>query len=144
MHFTLIDRILERSADHAVATKAVTNAEEYLLDHFPGFPILPGVMMLEAMTQAARAVLEPDPTHATGMPWVLGTVRALKYGRMVRPGDTLLVRVDVAKREPDGSVEFRASGHVRGPDGVLDESAAACAGKITLRRARLSLPNAMR
>ena len=56
MHFCLVDRILERSDDRIVTIKLVSNAEEYLRDHFPGFPVLPGVMMLEAMVQAGRAL----------------------------------------------------------------------------------------
>ena len=48
MHFTLIDRVLERTDDRLVAIKLVSAAEEYLQDHFPTFPVLPGVLMIEA------------------------------------------------------------------------------------------------
>ena len=49
MKFNLVDQVLEKSKDHIVTVKQVSQAEEYLADHFPTFPILPGVMMLEAM-----------------------------------------------------------------------------------------------
>ena len=53
MRFTLIDRIVElEQGARITAVKSVSLAEEYLRDHFPRFPVLPGVMMLEAMTQA--------------------------------------------------------------------------------------------
>ena len=72
MQFTLIDNVLEQSQDRIRAVKQVSAAEEYLADHFPGFPILPGVMMIEVLVQAARAVacLPPMPGRGatvTGM-----------------------------------------------------------------------------
>ena len=58
MHFRLIDRVIERQASRLVAVKQVSLSEEYLQDHFPTFPVLPGVLMLEAMTQAARELAD--------------------------------------------------------------------------------------
>src|SRR4051812_18814442 len=60
MRFELIDRVLERGPGRLVAMKNVTSAEEYLGDHFPGFPVLPGVMMLEALVQAGRLLAENE------------------------------------------------------------------------------------
>jgi 3-hydroxyacyl-[acyl-carrier-protein] dehydratase len=101
MHFRLVDRFLSLSDTSAVAVKNVTAAEEYLQDHFPGFPVLPGVFMIEALTQAARAVLEKR-----GMPrMVLGEVKALRYGSFVRPGEALKVEVTLDKVREDGSVD---------------------------------------
>ena len=54
MRFTLLDRIVEVEPGKSItAVKAVSLSEEYLADHFPRFPVLPGVFMLEAMTQAS-------------------------------------------------------------------------------------------
>ena len=53
MKFNLIDKIQRLEPNRIVASKSVSLAEEYLADHFPKFPVLPGVMMLEALTQAA-------------------------------------------------------------------------------------------
>jgi len=58
MHFDLVDRVLELAPDRIVTLKQVSAAEEYLQDHFPSFPVLPGVMMLEALVQAARRLAE--------------------------------------------------------------------------------------
>ena len=53
MRFDLLDRIIElQPGVRITAVKCLTMAEEYLADHFPNFPVMPGVLMLEAMTQA--------------------------------------------------------------------------------------------
>jgi 3-hydroxyacyl-[acyl-carrier-protein] dehydratase len=125
MRFQLVDSILERSADRIVTLKAVTAAEEYLADHFPSFPVLPGVMMLEAMVQAAR-LLSADPAAPR---LVLAEVRNLRYGNMVRPGQTLRVTVERTAAE-GGSSTYKGLGeiHGAGPDSPL-----AVSGRFTLR-----------
>ena len=139
VHFTLIDAVLERSDEHLVACKEVSAAEEYLQDHFPTFPVLPGVLMLEAMVQAARELVQPRASLAPGdLPMVLGGVRALKYGCFVKPGQTLQVRVELLKRLDDGSVEFKGAGVCLDPTaepGV--EPPTAVSGRFTLRQVRL-------
>ena len=52
MKFNLLDDILEQSSDRIVALKRVDPADDYLADHFPTFPVLPGVLMVETMVQA--------------------------------------------------------------------------------------------
>ena len=93
MRFELIDQVLEHAPDRVVAIKNVTLAEEYLADHFPGFPVLPGVLMLEALVQAARHLLTASDgdagdgdgaTAAGNEPLVLAQVRNVRYGNMVR------------------------------------------------------------
>ena len=110
MRFQLVDRVVERSADRLVSVKAVTAAEEYLGDHFPGFPVLPGVMMLEALVQAARELVTDG--GETG-PLVVGDVRNVKYGNMVRPGQTLQVEVTLRGRDEAG-FDFQGTGTVEG------------------------------
>ncbi|MHC4383289.1 MAG: hotdog family protein [Planctomycetota bacterium] len=70
MKFNLLDTILDQSPDRIVAIKHVSLAEEYLADHFPTFPVLPGVMMVETMVQAARRMLA-DSAASCGRerPW---------------------------------------------------------------------------
>ncbi|MEL6329314.1 MAG: 3-hydroxyacyl-ACP dehydratase FabZ family protein [Planctomycetota bacterium] len=129
MKFELIDRVIEAEADRLVAIKAVTIAEEYLQDHFPSFPVLPGVFMLEAMVQAARAQLERS--HAAGEPVVLGAVRGLKYGRFVTPGSTVRIEVERLKTE-DGVAHFKGSVTLVG------EEATAASGRFELRPVRIA------
>jgi 3-hydroxyacyl-[acyl-carrier-protein] dehydratase len=133
MHFSLVDRVLERTPERVVTIKHVSNAEEYLLDHFPGFPVLPGVMMIESIIQAARVLLG-DPRL------VLGGVRALKYGSFVRPGDSLRVEVELGKSNPDGSFDVRAEGFVVTPARGATSDASpttAVSGKLMLRPIRV-------
>ncbi len=133
MHFDLVDKVLEQTAERIVALKHVSNAEEYLQDHFPGYPVLPGVLMLEAMVQAARKLAGPAE-----VPLVLGQVRALKYGAFVRPGHSLRVEVDLHKRQPDGSVEFKGEAILVEPPGAqrAETPRAAVSGRFTLRPLR--------
>jgi 3-hydroxyacyl-[acyl-carrier-protein] dehydratase len=133
MHFKLVDQFLELTDTSAVAIKNVTAAEEYLQDHFPGFPVLPGVFMVEALTQAARAVLEKR-----GMPrMVLGEVKALRYGSFVRPGETLKVEVTLDKAKEDGTFVFKAQGTVlKGIAGQSMVAETAVSGRLILRALR--------
>ncbi|MHC4428935.1 MAG: hotdog family protein [Planctomycetota bacterium] len=131
MKFKLLDTILDQSADRIVAIKHVSLAEEYLADHFPTFPVLPGVMMVETMVQAARQMLADrgDPRL------VLGEVRALKFGSFVRPGEALEVEVTVSKALDDGAFLCRGSGRVRRHiTGGRDETAVS--GRFTMRPIR--------
>ena len=106
MRFELIDQVLEHTPDRLVATKNVTTAEEYLADHFPGFAVLPGVLMLEALVQAGRRLLADR-----GGPLVLGQVRNMRYGNMVRPGQCLKVEVSI-RNERDDQFELTGMGKV--------------------------------
>lgn len=131
MKFQLIDAIVEQSAERIVAVKQVSAAEEYLADHFPSFPILPGVLMVEAMVQAARAMLPASPRL------VLGEVKALKYGQMVRPGEALEVEVTLHKRLEDGSYACKGSGTVRRyASQVTSQPETAVNGRFTMRPIR--------
>lgn len=131
MHFTLIDRVLERTETTLIAIKHVSSAEEYLQDHFPGFPVLPGVMMLEAMTQASRALI--DEQNDAEVPWVLCQAKALKYGAFVRPGATIRITINLHKHNDDGSVDFKGDVRLIEPDSNPDEFPVACSGRLTLR-----------
>ena len=112
MRFTLIDRVIEQNNVTIKTVKAVTSAEEYLGDHFPGFPVLPGVMMLESLVQAGRA-LAKGLADGPRLPLVVSEVPNIKYGNMVRPGQTLEVTVDL-KGQKDKQYEFTGVGMVDG------------------------------
>jgi 3-hydroxyacyl-[acyl-carrier-protein] dehydratase len=134
MRFKLLDTILDQSSDRIVAIKQVSLAEEYLADHFPTFPVLPGVLMVETMVQAARQMLADrgDPRL------VLGEVRALKFGSFVRPGEALEVEVTVSKTLEDGAFLCRGSGRVRRHwAGSRDETAVS--GRFTMRPIRSAM-----
>ena len=107
MRFDLIDQVLQRQEQHIVAIKNVTAAEEYLADHFPSFPVLPGVVMLETLVQAARHLLDQP------RPLVVAQVRNVRYGNMVRPGQSLQVEVSIRSSDETGW-EMQGVGKVEG------------------------------
>src|SRR5688572_29308564 len=114
--FNLIDKIEHLSDERIVGVKYVSLAEEYLADHFPTFPVLPGVMMLEAITQAAAWLLHSRTGFAKSIA-VLKEARNVKYGTFVAPGQVLRVEVDFAK-PTDAGASFKAAGYT-GADNAL-------------------------
>jgi len=110
VRFNLIDKIEQISDERIVAVKYVSLAEEYLADHFPSFPVLPGVLMLEALTQAAAWLLHRRSNFAKSIA-VLKEARNVKYGNFVAPGNALRVEVDFFKGTDTGAV-FKAAGIV--------------------------------
>ena len=110
MKFNLIDKIEQLSDDRIVAMKNVSLAEEYLADHFPTFPVLPGVMMLEAMVQSASWLLHHRSSFGKSMT-VLKEARNVKYGRFCAPGNHLRVEVEFLKPTESGAT-FKAAGSV--------------------------------
>jgi 3-hydroxyacyl-[acyl-carrier-protein] dehydratase len=95
MRFVLIDRITEvKTGQSLVAVKNLSLAEEYLADHFPGFPVMPGVLMLEALTQAGAWLIRDleDFAHSIVL---LKQAKTIKYGSFVEPGRQLQLRVEL-------------------------------------------------
>jgi len=111
MRFTLIDHILEiESGKRIEAVKSPTLSEEYLGDHFPRFPVMPGVLMLEAMTQASAWLVRYTDDFSHPMV-VLQEARNVKYTGLVVPGDSLMITAELQKREDD-CTWFKAKGVV--------------------------------
>jgi 3-hydroxyacyl-[acyl-carrier-protein] dehydratase len=114
--FDLIDKIDALDDTRILARKSVSKAEEYLADHFPTFPVLPGVMMIEALTQAAAWLLHHRTGFAKTMA-VLKEARNVRYGQFVAPGHTLQVEVEHLKDTPTGAT-FKCTGTVDGQQSV--------------------------
>ena len=111
MRFTLLDRVLAIEPGKSItAIKAVSLSEEYLADHFPRFPVLPGVMMLEAMTQAAAWTIRLGEDFAHSIV-VLREARNVKYGDFVQPGRTLTVTAEVLSHDATHT-KVKATGSV--------------------------------
>lgn len=113
--------------------KQVSNAEEYLQDHFPTFPVLPGVMMLECMVQAARRLLASQGHDRC----VLGAVRALKYGRFVKPGDALRIEVVLNKPLDGGAFDLKGEGRLISAGSTSTDLPVAVSGRLTMRPIRV-------
>src|SRR5690242_19592445 len=128
MRFVLIDRIVEvQTGESLVAVKNLSLAEEYLSDHFPGFPVMPGVLMLEALTQAGAWLIRDMEDFAHSI-IVLKQAKTIKYGSFVEPGRQLELRVNLVSHDARDA-SFKAVGMIDGQEMVK--------GRITLTRYNL-------
>lgn len=108
--FLLIDRVVEfEPAKRLVAIKNVTINEPFFQGHFPGHPIMPGVLVIEAMAQAGAIIMMHGlPDRETKLAVFTGIERA-KFRRPVAPGDQLRIEVDVlAFKTRVGRMESKA------------------------------------
>jgi len=108
--FLLIDRIVEfEPTKRLVAIKNVTINEPFFQGHFPGHPIMPGVLVVEAMAQAGGIIImreTPDRDHKLV---VFTGIERAKFRRPVTPGDQLRIEVDVLSFRPRaGRIEGKA------------------------------------
>jgi 3-hydroxyacyl-[acyl-carrier-protein] dehydratase len=115
MKFILVDRIIAlEPPKRIVAAKSLSLAEEYLADHFPTFPVLPGVLMLEAMVQSAAWLVRVTQGFSHSI-IVLEEAKNISYKSFVPPGRTLVVTAE-AVEIGDGSSEFKAFGRCEDED----------------------------
>ena len=97
MRFHLIDRILELEPGKRIRmVKNLTLAEEYLADHFPTFPVMPGVLMLQTLVEGAAWLMRAteDFKHSV---IVLRDARNVKYGNFMQPGNSMTITVEAAE-----------------------------------------------
>src|SRR5260370_36783064 len=95
----LVDRILELEAERIVGIKNVTGNEPFFSGHFPDFPVMPGVLIVEAMAQTAGGlVLKSIPDRASKLV-LLVSIEYAKFRRPVGPGDQLCVALQMSKRK---------------------------------------------
>jgi 3-hydroxyacyl-[acyl-carrier-protein] dehydratase len=95
----LVDRIEELEAERIVGIKNVTINEPFFNGHFPDFPVMPGVLIVEAMAQVAGVlVLNQMPDRANKLV-LLAAVEEAKFRKPVRPGDQLRIEMKVGKRK---------------------------------------------
>lgn len=111
MRFHLIDRIDRcEPGKSLVAAKFLALGEEYLADHFPQFPVMPGVLMLQSCVEAA-AWLWRATTDYQHPVIVLRELKSAKYGTFMQPGRRMDVTVDLTKVDAAaGTAAFRAEG----------------------------------
>jgi 3-hydroxyacyl-[acyl-carrier-protein] dehydratase len=97
--FLLVDAILELEPERIVGIKNVTANEPWSLGHFPDFPVMPGVLIIEAMAQVAGVlVLKQMPDRKSKLV-LLASVEEAKFRRPVRPGDQLRIEMKVGKKK---------------------------------------------
>jgi beta-hydroxyacyl-ACP dehydratase FabZ len=113
--FLLVDRIVELEAERIVGIKNVTVNEPFFAGHFPDFPVMPGVLIVEAMAQTAGVlVLRSIPERDSKIVFLV-SVDAARFRKPVVPGDQLRIEMNMLRRK--GSVA-KMSGRVT-VDGVL-------------------------
>jgi 3-hydroxyacyl-[acyl-carrier-protein] dehydratase len=132
MRFNLVDRILEVQAGRRIRiVKHLTLGEEYLADHFPGFPVMPGVLMLQTLVEASSWLLRitEDFRHSV---IALREARNVKYGTFMEPGRSMLVTaelLDLADSEDPNAAIFKGKGECEGASTV--------SARVTLTRYNL-------
>jgi 3-hydroxyacyl-[acyl-carrier-protein] dehydratase len=129
MRFSLIDRIVELTPGKRItAVKALSLAEEYLDDHFPLFPVMPGVLMLESLTQAGAWLVRVSENFEHPVV-LLKEARGVRYADFVEPGETLTVTAEVID-QTERETRLKATGTVDGEVAV--------AARLTLERFSLA------
>lgn len=129
MRFLLIDQITHWEVGQSLtAVKKLTGDEDYLQDHFPNFPVMPGVLMLEAMYQAAAWLVRKSEDFANSIV-VLTEARNVKYQDFVEPGQILTVTAEILKQD-ERTTTAKAAGTVDGNVAV--------SGRLILERSCLT------
>jgi 3-hydroxyacyl-[acyl-carrier-protein] dehydratase len=95
--FLLVDRIVEIDPPHrAVGIKQVTANEPHFEGHFPSYPVMPGVLIVEAMAQVGGVAVLASPDYAGKLALFAG-IDKVRFKRQVKPGDTLRIEVELAQ-----------------------------------------------
>ena len=113
MQFILIDQITElNEGSDITAIKALSIAEEYLRDHFPLFPVMPGVLMLEGLFQTSAWLIRKSENFAHSIV-ILKEARNVKYAGFVAPGQTLTIKATITKQD-ESTTTLKSTGEVNG------------------------------
>ncbi len=132
MRFNLVDRIVEVQPGRRIGmVKNLTLAEEYLAEHFPTFPVMPGVLMLQALVEAGSWLLRITEDFRFSV-IVLREAKNVKYGNFMEPGRTLVLSAELAELtgpESGGLATFKCKGEV--------DSNATVSARVTLARYNL-------
>jgi len=107
MRWSFLDRITELvPGEQARGLKGVASSEDFFADHFPGFPVLPGVIQIEALAQLSGKLIEVT-LFSEQRRWIwpiLSIVRRAKFRRFVRPGDPLVLRSTLREQREESAV----------------------------------------
>jgi len=113
MRFNLVDRIVDFEPGHGIRTvKNLTLGEEYLADHFPSFPVMPGVLMLQMLVETGAWYLRIRDDFRYSV-ILLREVKNVKYGTFMEPGRRMTLNVEPVE-EANGLATFKGKGEVQG------------------------------
>lgn len=107
----LLDKVQDESEDSLVAISSISSSEEFFQGHFPGNPVVPGVLIVETMAQACQVMLKNSSLE-------LSKIKRARFREMVKPGDQLVIKV---KKKADSVFTAQA---------YLDEKVA-CSAELT-------------
>ncbi|MEN6437733.1 MAG: 3-hydroxyacyl-ACP dehydratase FabZ [Syntrophobacter sp.] len=96
--FLLIDRVVEHNPDQIVGIKNVSANEHFFQGHFPNDPIMPGVLIVEALAQTGGILAFIRLPQYLGRPFYFGGIDKVRFRKPVRPGDRLVMKVSVLKQ----------------------------------------------
>jgi UDP-3-O-[3-hydroxymyristoyl] N-acetylglucosamine deacetylase / 3-hydroxyacyl-[acyl-carrier-protein] dehydratase len=94
--FLMVDRVTKIDGNRITATKAISIGEPYFQGHFPGYPLMPGVLQLEAIAQVAGLLMLKRLENAGELAYFM-SAEDVKWRKPVRPGDVLVIEVELTK-----------------------------------------------
>jgi len=109
--FLLVDRIIEQEENRIVGVKNVSINEPFFQGHFPGYPVMPGVLIIEAMAQVGGVLMLSREENKGKIPLFVGIDKA-RFKKQVFPGDQLILKVEIIK-QIKGIGKARAEAYVQ-------------------------------
>ena len=97
----MVDEIVDWNDGRIVCTKLFTGNEEFFAGHYPGFPLVPGVLLCEGAMQCGGILLSRHLAEAEDKVPVATRINGVRFKRMVRPGETIRFEVDLVERLAD-------------------------------------------
>jgi 3-hydroxyacyl-[acyl-carrier-protein] dehydratase len=98
--FLFVDEIVQADEKKIIAKHTFTEKEYFFKGHFPGYPVVPGVVLIETMAQSGGAGLRKNGTLGDGALFFLASVDKVKFRRQVRPGDEVRSEVETMRASP--------------------------------------------
>ena len=96
--FLLLDEIVELRESRIVCTKTFSGEEDFFAGHYPGYPLVPGVLLCEAAMQCGAILLSRQMAGLEGKIPVATRMNDVRFKRMVRPGETIRIEVELVER----------------------------------------------
>ncbi len=110
--FLLVDKIIELSDNHVVGVKSVTFNEHFFQGHFPGNPVMPGVLQIEALAQTGGILALNNISDPENYDTYFLKIDKVKFKQIVRPGDTLILKLELLSPIRRGICEMKATAYV--------------------------------